>query len=169
MNSCEWCAAQCCLYPMISWPNSGQDQLIDWIYSWDGEFFLWWDVKRFLEIFQQRLLDNIHPPLFFSSTQKSERQLQVYGIELDTDKRKDSILFFFRVLFLCPEFNEDTKKCSDYDDRPNACKNFLCADRWWWWASRVRIEEVKKIDWENLFRTYEEVIWQVEKIIQAEK
>lgn len=164
MTLCETCPAPCCKSPIITWPNSGTEQVIEWIVSEEGNFKKWQNIEKFIEIFQKRLMKACEFDSFFHATNNPQRKLIVDTIECEISKEDNSLLFLFRVLFLCPEFTNGM--CQNYMDRPEVCMNFLCQDAWGEHASREEISRKKEMSSPYQFWNIEDTLsWVREQIM----
>lgn len=77
-------------------------------------------------------------------------------------------IFFFRILFLCPEFNTETSRCNNYANRPKICRDFLCQDAGGSYESREKIEIIKSISEENFFHDIESTLVAIRRIIELD-
>ncbi len=157
MNTCDTCKVTCCFSPIKKGPNSWTQQVIDWIVSEKGSYVNG-NIDTFLKEMKDSILENLEPTDFFYGTVNSERKLQAYGVEVDIDIEQNRLLFLYRVLFICPEYNTETRKCLNYSDRPDICREFVCDKISDTGAPYEQLLRLKTIQENNFFLTIDAVL-----------
>lgn len=163
MSLCDTCSAPCCDSPIIKWPNSWTEQVIEWVMDEHGEYRDWNNIEDFLNTMREKIQQACIPNIFFSWTHNPERTLKLSAIEIEVSEEQEVMQFLFRVFFLCPDYLDG--KCTNYKDRPAVCRRFECEDIWWDNASRETLTRVKQRG-KNIFPDVDSAILYIrEKIL----